>query len=329
MMQQYDVIATVGNGAFGEVFKARHVVSGDVVAIKKLRVRDDGELRVLPAPLFQEIEALRQLQHTNIVHLHDVFVDGSHVALVMEFLETDLFTILRRRKMPFSDPEIRGLMRMLLQGVAYCHRRHILHRDLKPGNLLLDRRGELKLSDFGLATVYVGPARSYSHQVATRWYRAPELLLGARSYDGAVDMWAVGAIFAELLQLVPLFAGQSDLDQLYRIIQVLGHPENQWPGVAELPDYKKVEFPSYHPIPWREIVPDACNEAVDLLSRLLVLDPSRRLTAEEALLHPYFFMGPVLSLFPIDPPPSKSQSAEENDEAFLAALHKPLSPPFA
>ncbi|GLD99174.1 hypothetical protein PINS_up007892 [Pythium insidiosum] len=101
-------------------------------------------------------------------------------------------------------------------------------QDLKPGNLLLDREGELKLSDFGLATVYVGPTRSYSHQVATRWYRAPELLLGSRTYDSAVDMWSVGAIFAELLQLVPLFAGQSDLDQLYRIIQVLGHPEGQW-----------------------------------------------------------------------------------------------------
>lgn len=102
-------------------------------------------------------------------------------------------------------------------------------QDLKPGNLLVDDRGVLKLSDFGLATVYVGPAKTYSHQVATRWYRAPELLFGSRQYDTAVDMWGVGAIFAELLRPVPLFSGQNDIDQLYRVIQVLGNPETQWP----------------------------------------------------------------------------------------------------
>lgn len=146
---------------------------------------------------------------------------------------------------------------------------------------MLSAAGVLKLSDFGLATVFAGKERSYSHQVATRWYRAPELLFGARHYSTAVDMWAVGAVFAELLRPTPLFAGQNDLDQIFRVIQVLGDVEKQWPGVRELPDFNKVSFPSYEPVPFSKLFPDAEPSAVDLLSKLLVLDPDKRLSARE------------------------------------------------
>jgi serine/threonine protein kinase len=200
----------------------------------------------------------------------------------------------------------------------------------------VSRSGELKLSDFGLATVYVGPTKSYSHQVATRWYRAPELLLGGRQYDGAVDMWAVGAVLAELLHLVPLFPGQSDIDQLFRIFQVLGHPEASWPEVTQLPDASKVEFPPYRALPWSRVFPDASPDALDLLSKLLVLDPTQRLSAREALTHPFFFSGAVAPRVPEERVYSTVQrsASQHNRDAthgdtFLNSLGKPLRPPCA
>lgn len=214
--------------------------------------------------------------------LQDVVPDGGSIALVLEYMPTDLVSVVRNREESLHVADVRGLLRMLLHGIACCHDHNILHRDLKPGNLLLNADGVLKLSDFGLATVFIGQqGRSYSHQVATRWYRAPELLFGARHYDTAVDMWAVGTVFAELLRPTPLFAGQNDLDQIFRVIQVLGDVEKQWPGVRELPDFNKVSFPSYEPMPLSKLFPDAEASAVDLLSKLLVLDPSKRLSARQ------------------------------------------------
>ncbi|RQM28722.1 hypothetical protein B5M09_005552 [Aphanomyces astaci] len=169
---------------------------------------------------------------------------------------------------------------------------HLDHpNDIKPSNLLMDRHGVLKLSDFGLATVYTGPAREYAHQVATRWYRAPELLFGSRSYDHKVDMWAVGVVFAELLQHAPLFPGLNDIDQIFRVMQVLGSPT--WPGMAALPDYHKVSFPAFNPLPLASLFPDVEESALDLLKCLLVYDPSKRLEAAEALKHAYFWTEPL------------------------------------
>lgn len=215
------------------------------------------------------------------MQLKDVYPDGTYLSLVFELVETDLFSVLRHTRDPLDEADVRGLLRMLLQGVAHCHANGILHRDIKPGNLLITSQGELKIADFGLANVFVGASASYSHQVATRWYRAPELLFGSRSYDAGVDMWGVGTVLAEMLRPVPLFPGQNDLDQLYRVIQVLGSPEPQWPDVVTLPDFCKVSFPSYRPIPLRQLFPNVSTQAVDLLSQLLVLDPKRRMSARQ------------------------------------------------
>nr|CCA23380.1 cell cyclerelated kinase putative [Albugo laibachii Nc14] len=295
--ENFETIRRLGNGTFGEVFMIREVSSGQLFAGKRIGWTNcDSENDILPRYIVQEVEALRQLSHPNIIGLVDILSDGASVMVIMEYIELDLHRILRRSA-PLRESDVRFFLRMMLQGIAYCHSRGILHRDLKPANLLVNSLGELKIADFGLATVF-SPAdkgRSYSHQVATRWYRAPELLFGSRQYDSGIDLWAIGAIFAELLTAVPLFPGQNDLDQLYRVIQVFGDPEKQWPDVKSLPDYSKISFPAYKPLSLRQVVPEVTPLALDLLVKLLAFDPNQRISAQEALAHPFFLEGPYTS----------------------------------
>ncbi|XP_039365764.1 cyclin-dependent kinase 20 isoform X2 [Mauremys reevesii] len=167
--------------------------------------------------------------------------------------------------------------------------------DLKPANLLISSTGQLKIADFGLARVFSSDAgRLYSHQVATRWYRAPELLYGARKYDEGVDLWAVGCIFAELLNNSPLFPGENDIEQLCCVLRVLGTPSQRiWPEITELPDYNKISFKDNPPIPLEEVLPNAPPQALQLLKHFLVYPSRERVKAAQALLHPYFFTPPL------------------------------------
>jgi len=176
----------------------------------------------------------------------------------------------------------------MLQGLLYCHQRRILHRDLKPQNLLIDQRGTLKLADFGLARAFCIPIRQYTHEVITLWYRAPEILLGAQAYSIPVDIWSAGCIFAEMLAKRPLFPGDSEIDQLFRIFRYMGTPtEEIWHGCTSLPDYKH-NFPNWKKQDLKNIINEAHPFAIDLLQKMLEYEPSQRISAKEALLHPYF-----------------------------------------
>mmetsp|Transcript_28613 Transcript_28613/g.84697 ORF Transcript_28613/g.84697 Transcript_28613/m.84697 type:complete len:292 (+) Transcript_28613:917-1792(+) len=177
----------------------------------------------------------------------------------------------------------------MLNGIAYCHSRRILHRDLKPQNLLVDRQhNQLKLADFGLARAFGIPVRAYTHEVVTLWYRAPEILLGSKTYSTPVDLWSIGCIFAEMLNHKPLFPGDSEIDQLFKIFQVLGTPdETNWQGVSMLPDYKDT-FPKWRPRNLAEVVPTLNAAGLDLMSRMLVYLPQYRITAKAAMHHEYF-----------------------------------------
>mmetsp|Transcript_50394 Transcript_50394/g.157404 ORF Transcript_50394/g.157404 Transcript_50394/m.157404 type:complete len:209 (+) Transcript_50394:305-931(+) len=183
---------------------------------------------------------------------------------------------------------IKSYVYQMLQGIAFCHAHRVLHRDLKPQNLLIDRSGMLKLADFGLARAFGIPVRTYTHEVVTLWYRAPEILLGSKHYSTPVDMWSIGCIFAELVMKRPLFPGDSEIDELFRIFRVLGTPnEEGWPGVTQLPDYKP-SFPHWNARPLAEVVTGMDGPGLDLLSQTLIYEPSRRCSAKAAMLHPYF-----------------------------------------
>jgi len=176
----------------------------------------------------------------------------------------------------------------MVQGTDYCHRNRVLHRDLKPQNILISNNGELKLADFGLARAFGLPGKAWTNEVITLWYRPPEILLGCDTYATSVDIWSIGCIFAELINGKPLFRGDSQISQLLEIFKRLGTPnEHIWPGVTRLEHYQTV-FPKWQRIEWKKIVPKLDDNGLHLLNLMLILDPSKRISAKQALKHPYF-----------------------------------------
>ena len=284
---RYQKLEKIGTGTYGIVYKARDKVQNDFCALKKILI--DIEPEGIPSTAIREICILRELQNPNIVDLRDVVATDDKLYLVFEYVDQDLKkyldTLPRDQQV---DPQIiKSFLYQILRAVSYLHSKRILHRDLKPQNILITNQGEVKLADFGLARTYQIPLRPYTHEVVTLWYRAPEILLGTLEYSSSLDMWSVGAIFLELVTKSPFFVGDSEIDQLYKIFRVLGTPnENSWPGVSKLKDYKKT-FPNWNPSNYTAGL-QLEGSGVDLLRKMLVFDPAFRITAKEALLHPYF-----------------------------------------
>lgn len=258
------------------------------VAVKKIRVQSSAEGVNMEA--VRELRLMQELSHPNVLPLVEVFSRGPNVHLVLQRMYGDLEELLRTREVMLTEAHRKTHMRMILDGVGYVHSRFVLHRDIKPANFLLSRSGALKLADFGLAKVYGTPDRRMTSQTCTLWYRAPELLFGARSYGPAADMWSVGCVFAEIMLRVPLFQGTSEADQLSRIIAFLGSPtEEVWPGVQHLRHFMR--FEPREPTDPRQLFRAVPDDALDLLGKMLVWDPSRRISAADALKHPYFTSG--------------------------------------
>ncbi|KAG9394509.1 cyclin-dependent kinase like [Carpediemonas membranifera] len=285
-IERYQKLEKLGEGTYGVVHKARDLDSGKVVALKKIRLEhgDEG----VPGTAIREVSLLKELQHSTIVQLIDAVTQDARLWLVMEFCDSDL-----KR---FTDDTPNGIKGTLLKRMAYqmvyglyfCHCRRVIHRDLKPQNLLIDSNRNLKLADFGLARAFGVPVRQYTHEIVTLWYRAPEILLGSKHYSTPVDMWSVGTILAEMITKKALFPGISEIDELFKIFQVLGTPtEAEWPGVTKLPDYKPT-LPKFRPQGLESVLPGADPQAIDLIRKMLAYDPSQRIDAKTALAHPFF-----------------------------------------
>lgn len=221
-----------------------------------------------------------------MVELFDVAIMDSSIYMIFEYLDMDLKKLLDKHKPSFTPKLVKSYMHQMLDAIAFCHMHRILHRDLKPQNLLVDREGHLKLADFGLARSFNLPMRTYTHEVVTLWYRAPEILLGTKFYATGVDIWSLGCIFAEMILKRPLFPGDSEIDQLYRIFRTMSTPdEDNWPGVSQLPDYKRT-FPRWEAQPIPEDI--VRYKAHELFEQLMKYDPTQRISARNAMALPYF-----------------------------------------
>lgn len=287
-MNIYERGQNLGEGTWGIVFEATRKTDGRKVGVKRIKCKDPKDGVVWTA--LREVKYLQELHHPNIIELIDVYIADSALHLVFEFCPLDLEKIIKAKKEIYISPsDVKSYMNMLLQGLAHCHNHFILHRDLKPSNLLIATNGQLRLADFGLAREHGSPNRSMSNEVVTRWYRAPELMFGARRYSAAIDMWAIGCIFAELMLRVPLFAGNTDTDteQLGKIFNALGTPTPAtWPAATSLPCY--LEFEPREPLDLSPLFMSQPSSAQPLLLAMLTLDPMKRLSATKALEHPYF-----------------------------------------
>ncbi|KAK4549519.1 Cell division control protein 2 [Oleoguttula mirabilis] len=314
-MENYQKMEKIGEGTYGVVYKARDLTTPDqrIVALKKIRLEAEDE--GVPSTAIREISLLKEMNDPNIVRLLNiVHADGHKLYLVFEYLDLDLKKYMealpvsqggrgkplpegvmdgRQGHMGLGAHMVKKFTAQLLEGTRYCHAHRILHRDLKPQNLLIDKEGNLKLADFGLARAFGVPLRTYTHEVVTLWYRAPEILLGGRQYSTGVDMWSVGCIFAEMATRKPLFPGDSEIDEIFKIFRVLGTPtEGEWPGVTSFPDFK-ASFPKWERKADEELVNNdgvkvLGEEGLNLLEALLVYDPAGRISAKQAVHHAYF-----------------------------------------
>lgn len=294
----------------------------------------------IPPVAIREISVLRELKHPNVVELFDSFVSRSgnlyvledsfsnsvyslnfcHCCryLVFELMNADLSGMIKTMKTlpnPMMSPDwVKYLTWQMLLGVEQCHRHRIIHRDLKPQNILIDTtNGLVKLADFGLARSFSLPLRPYTHEVVTLWYRSPEVLLGQNVYSPAIDIWSLGCIFAELAVGAPIFQGDSEIGQLFKIFNSLGTPDpTVWEGLDRLPGFNTM-FPKFPMRSIRYLVPNMDPAGMDLLAHMLRFNPTHRITAAEALTHPYFqdVQKPSTPLVPSGCPPQPSSNGEE------------------
>ncbi|KAG6919549.1 negative regulator of the PHO system [Tephrocybe rancida] len=303
---KYITLEKLGEGTYATVYKVgllrnprfsnpyfstqgRSKTTNEIVALKEINL--DAE-EGTPSTAIREVSLMKELKHVNIVRLHDVMHSESKLTLVFEYCEQDLKKYMDTTgdRGALDPVTVRSFMYQLLKGTAFCHENQVLHRDLKPQNLLINKKGELKVGDFGLARAFGVPVNTFSNEVVTLWYRAPDVLLGSRTYNTSIDLWSCGCIFAEMISGTPLFRGRDNQDQLLHIMRIIGTPsDQQFAKMAkDSPEIQIKQYQRYPKMNLQQVLPKASREAIDLLDKLLKFDPTERCTANEALAHPYF-----------------------------------------
>ncbi|KAM4734808.1 cyclin-dependent kinase 17-like isoform 1-T1 [Anableps anableps] len=313
-LETYIKLDKLGEGTYATVFKGRSKLTDNLVALKEIRLEHEEGA---PCTAIREVSLLKDLKHANIVTLHDIVHTDKSLTLVFEYLDKDLKQYMDDCGNILSMQNVKIFLYQILRGLAYCHRRKVLHRDLKPQNLLINDRGELKLADFGLARAKSVPTKTYSNEVVTLWYRPPDVLLGSSEYSTQIDMWGVGCIFYEMAAGRPLFPGSTVEDELHLIFRLLGTPtEDSWPGISSIDEFKSYKFSKYKPQPLINhapspltiengneqvflVMPRLDNDGIELLSSFLKYESKKRISADEAMRQPYFrTLGPRVHTLP-------------------------------
>ncbi|KAK8403555.1 hypothetical protein O3P69_000542 [Scylla paramamosain] len=295
---EFEKLNRIGEGTYGVVYRARDTKSNEIVALKKMRMEKEKD--GMPISGLREIMLLQACNHPNIVCLKEVVVGRSleSIFLVMEYCEQDLASLLDNMQKPFLETHVKCIMMQVFKGLAYLHKKEIVHRDVKVSNLLLTNMGTIKIADFGLARELGHPMSPMTPQVVTLWYRAPELLFQTKTQTSGVDMWAAGCILGELLLHKPLLPGKSEIDQINLIIDLLGTPnDNIWPEFSQLPAIENFTLKSQPYNNLKTRFPGLSPSGQRLLNFLFMYDPKCRATAAECLESSYFKEHPL----PCDP----------------------------
>ncbi|KAI3652400.1 hypothetical protein MP228_002725 [Amoeboaphelidium protococcarum] len=279
-MEKYAFLQFGHDGAFGQVDFYERIHDGLKVAIK--RVYPQSMPRSYQPTdcdnlfnIYKEVEILSKLKHQNIVKYIEHFDFEYQLCLVLEYLETTLDAVISSKDYVMDRKQVLNWTLMLLEGLSFLHNENVMHRDIKPANLMLSHDGSLRICDFGQAVAYKSGG-IYSHQVSSRWYRAPEILFGSTKYNQKIDMWSAGCVIAEMFNSKPLFPGQSDINQIIIVFSMLGTPTDEnWPSRVDTPDYAKIQFNAQDPLPWTQILPHCSLSDINLISRLLTYEPGR------------------------------------------------------
>ncbi|EDO49500.1 predicted protein [Nematostella vectensis] len=288
-MERFEKLGKIGEGSYGVVFKCRHKETGQIVAIKKFVESEDDPL--IKKIAMREVKMLKQLKHPNLVNLLEVFKRKRKLHLVFEYCDQTVLNVLDKHPNGVNEDTVKNIIYQTLKAVDFCHSHNCIHRDVKPENILITKNYIIKLCDFGFARLISRyPGEDYTDYVATRWYRAPELLVGDTAYGPPVDVWAIGCVFAELLVGQPLWPGRSDVDQLYLIKKTLGNliprhiqifSQNHFFRGLQIPEPTTRE-------PLEMKYSHISTDALSFMKGCLVMEPNDRLTCEELLDHKYF-----------------------------------------
>lgn len=316
-MNRYTTFKQLGDGTYGSVLLGKSNDTGELVAIKRMKRKFYSWDECLN---LREVKSLKKLNHVNVVKLKEVVRENDHLYFVFEYMKENLYQLMKDREdKMFSENEIRNILFQVLSGLAFVHKHGYFHRDMKPENLLCMGPELVKIADFGLARE-IRSQPPYTDYVSTRWYRAPEVLLRSRTYSSPIDIWAVGCIMAELYTLRPLFPGNSEVDEVFKICQVLGtFKKCDWPEGYNLATSMNFRFPKCVPTSLRSLIPNAGDDAITLMKDMLQWDPVKRPSAAQALRYPYFHVGQALGA------PLKYSEQHKAQEKVSEAEPKPLS----